>query len=171
MEKIIAVGLTLTFSCIATFPASVAAEVDYSKCAEFFNNGAATEKNPKGYRTKRTGAFVPRRWRYIPFDLQDDGSIKLHSGASQEILRHSNGVVQQTTIVHQSPSLEELEMQDAAALSGETRAVETIVERDAQGNITSITENRGLISPEEEGREIHRAFSWVQEGPSTNLSR
>ena len=160
MKHVTTLGLTLLLLSGAPFLTSTAAEVDYSECAEFFNNDAPTEGNAKGYRNKRSGPFVPRRLRLIPFDLQDDGSVKLHAGATLSTQEHPNGAISKQTIVHQSSPLQDLEKLASDKFSGETRRVESVIERNTQGHITKIIENRGLVTQEEQDREIARMAEW-----------
>lgn len=134
---------------------------DYSKCAEFFNNYDSKEGNPKGYRTKNSSQFVPKRLRYIPFHLKVDGSIALHKGATMEEEITRAGRVGRQIITHQSPTIESLETLDPDKLGPETRPVKVVIERNSEGDITAITENIDLITEEEEDGEIERIRNWA----------
>lgn len=151
----------ITSIIIFFFVAVSANAADYSKCAEFFNNNDSEEGNPKGYRTKNSGPFVPKRLRYIPFHLMADGSIALHKGATmeEEITRADR--VGRQIITHQSPTIESLETLDPDKLGPETRPVKVVIERNSEGDITAITENIDLITEEEEDGEIERIKNWA----------
>ncbi len=141
---------TLQFGLLAS--AAHADQVDYSRCAELFNNWESSEENPKGYRTKKSGPFVPERLRYFPFDLHDDGSISVHQGAS---LSRAGG---NEVISYESPDIVALENLDTSIARTATRTVQVVIERNAQGHITSIVENRGLVA--DENQEIKRIEQW-----------
>ena len=141
---------------------------DFSDCARFFNNDDPSEGNLKGYRTKKSGPFVPERLRYIPFHLKIDGSVVLHEGATMEEEINRAGRVGRQIIRYQSPDIESLEMLDVANFGTETKPVKVIIERDSQGHITAITENIDLITDEEEDDEIERIRNWA--GGDADLS-
>ena len=127
------------------------AEVDYSKCAEFFGNFKAKEGNEKGWRIEKGSPFVPRRLRYVPFDISPDGDLVLHDGGDVEksLERDNTGNVIKETVTHHSSTLETLETLDPAKLSMPTQKVSVVVERNREGHITAITENVGLVTDED----------------------
>ena len=131
-----------------------------SKCTEFFSNYPSIEGNPKGYRIKKGGPFVPQRLRYIPFDLQPNGQIALHDGAKISQERNSAGKIIRETITYHSPTLETLETLDPDQLKG-NKEIKIIIDRSSHGYITAITENVGLVAgEEEENKEIERITNW-----------
>ena len=146
--------LLCTFSCTMMLltPAAFAQKADYSECAFWFNNLPVKEDNPRGYRIKKSGPYVPTRLRYIPFDLKDDGSLSVHSDAR---LSHSG---RHEVITYESPDIVFLESLEEDSAPRTSRAVQTIVERNSQGHITAIVENRGLVADED--AEIKRIEQW-----------
>ena len=139
---------------------ALAGQVDYSKCAKLVNNMASKDGNLKGYRTKQSGPFVPKRLRYVPFDLQSDGSTELHEDAKEALEKYGNRAIKKQIITYQSPSLESLEQLDKSQPTTQTRPVQVIIERNSQGHITSIIENRGLVTVGEQDSEIERIKQW-----------
>ena len=134
------------------------ADVDYAKCAEFFNNLPSEDGNLKGYRLKDSGPFVPKRYRHIPFNLKNDGRIAILDGAKKSQQRNSAGTVVREIVTYSSPSLESLERKEPNHLEIEIHGVNIVVKRDSQGHITSITEDVGLVSDED--AEIQRINRW-----------
>ncbi len=126
---------------------------DYSKCAELFNNPLETGGD---FHIIRNGPFVPDRLRFIPFDLQKDGSIEVHEDlvVSKETRKVDGGT--ETTIHYASPPLDMLEslksgkriraMVNAhrAGLSGDgdtkPKPAKVVIKRDEDGNISEINE-------------------------------
>ena len=126
---------------------------DYSKCAELFNNPLETGGD---FHIIRNGPFVPDRLRFIPFDLQKDGSIEVHEDlvVSRETRKIDGGT--ETTIHYASPPLDMLESLDSgkriramvnahrAGLSGDGDAkpkpAKVVIKRDEDGNISEINE-------------------------------
>ena len=126
---------------------------DYSKCTELFNNPLHTGGD---FPIIRSGPFVPDRLRFIPFDLQKDGSIEVHEDlvVSKETRKVDGGT--ETTIHYASPPLDMLESLDSgkriramvnanrAGLSGDGDAkpkpAKVVIKRDEDGNISEIIE-------------------------------
>ena len=150
--KIIALAL------FALISSKVHAGADYSKCADFFNNDAGKEENPRGYRAKYSGPFVPTRWRYVPFDLEHDGQLTVDEGVEKSVEHDHAGRIVREIMTYSSPSLESLETLGTAELRPEIHGVKVVVERNSRGNITAITENVGLVTDEDS--EIDRIEAW-----------
>ena len=150
---------TLIASAVILSAITARCEVDYSRCAEFFNNLPGIEGNEKGWRTKKSGPFVPPRLRHIAFDLRPDGTIAVHQGARKIEESDGEGNTGKEIIIFRSPTLESLEALDPGQLKG-SKEVKAIIERNIQGHITSITENVGLVAEEDEDREIERIAEW-----------
>ena len=137
----------------STGPGGEGKGADYSKCAELFNNPLETGGD---FYIIRSGPFVLDRLRFIPFDLQKDGSIEVHEDlvVSKETRKVDGGT--ETTIHYASPPLDMLEslgsgkriraMVNAhrAGLSGDGDAkpkpAKVVIKRDEDGNISEIIE-------------------------------
>ena len=137
----------------STGPGGEGKGADYSKCAELFNNPLETGGD---FYIIRSGPFVPDRLRFIPFDLQKDGSIEVHEDlvVSRETRKIDGGT--ETTIRYASPPLDMLESLDSgkriramvnahrAGLSGDGDAkpkpAKVVIKRDEDGNISEIIE-------------------------------
>ena len=137
----------------STGPGGQGKGADYSKCTELFNNPLHTGGD---FPIIRSGPFVPHRLRFIPFDLQKDGSIEVHEDlvVSKETRKVDGGT--ETTIHYASPPLDMLEslksgkrikaMVNAhrAGLSGDGDAkpkpAKVVIKRDEDGNISEIIE-------------------------------
>ena len=109
------------------------------------------------YRIKESGPFVPRRLRYIPFDLDANGEVNVHAGANIHMEHDNAGKTTREVISYDSPTIESLETLDIEKLYGK-RNTRTVVERNADGHIVSITEGVGLVADEEE--EMRRIEEW-----------
>ena len=138
----------------STGPGGQGIGADYSKCTELFNNPLHTGGD---FPIIRSGPFVPDRLRFIPFDLQKDGSIEVHEDlvVSRETRKIDGGT--ETTIRYASPPLDMLESLDAgkriramvnahrAGLSGDgdtkPKPAEVVIKRDEDGNISEIVES------------------------------
>ena len=137
----------------STGPGGQGIGADYSKCAELFNNPLETGGD---FHIIRSGPFVPDRLRFIPFDLQKDGSIEVHEDlvVSRETRKIDGGT--ETTIHYASPPLDMLESLDSgkriramvnahrAGLSGDgdtkPKPAKVVIKRDEDGNISEINE-------------------------------
>ena len=137
----------------STGPGGQGKGADYSKCAELFNNPLETGGD---FYIIRSGPFVPDRLRFIPFDLQKDGSIEVHEDlvVSKETRKVDGGT--ETTIHYASPPLDMLASLDSgkriramvnanrAGLSGDGDAkpkpAKVVIKRDEDGNISEIIE-------------------------------
>ena len=137
----------------STSPGGEGKGADYSKCAELFNNPLETGGD---FYIIRSGPSVPDRLRFIPFDLQKDGSIEVHEDlvVSRETRKVDGGT--ETTIHYASPPLDMLEslksgkrirvMVNAhrAGLSGDgdtkPKPAKVVIKRDEDGNISEIIE-------------------------------
>ena len=144
IRMLVAVALAVLLST------TVHANVDYSKCAEFFANHEAKEGNEKGWRIEKS-PFARDRLRYVPFDISPGGDLVLHHGVDVErSLEGDNaGYVIKESVTHYSPTLESLETLDPEKLSAPTQKVRVVVERNREGHIAAITENVGLVTDED----------------------
>ena len=168
-RRTVAEGFTLAQQCIGICPiparaipliavlmvpisltSTAHAEVDYSKCAEFFNNNDSSERNLKGYRITRHNTPLPERARYIPFDIEDNGRLTVHDHAVRSVERDAFGNVTKETVSYLSHPIEKLEEagSEGTDISNEqgTQQVKVIIERNNDGHITAITENVGLVT-------------------------
>ena len=136
---------------------TIHADVDYSKCARFFNNLPSQDGNLKGYRIRESGPFVPRRYRYIPFEIKSDGELTVYKHDGIHYERKKTGKIKKEVITYSSPSLESLETLDLSQLTGNVET-KVIVERNSDGHITAITEGVGLVTDEE--AEMRRIEQW-----------
>ena len=134
-------------------PESKGKGADYSKCAELFNNPLDTGGD---FPIIRSGPYVYDRFRFVPFDLQKDGSIEVHEDlvVSRETRKVKGGT--ETTIHYKSPPLKVLESRDSgkriramvhahrAGLSGDgdtkSKPAKVVIKRDEDGNISEIIE-------------------------------
>ena len=152
----VVVATLALFECI-TASALHAQQADHSRCANYVNNPRSDQPGNERYafRIHLNGPFVPDRLRYMPFDIQQDGSIRLHERpkgshgeiVSQETNRTDDGT--ETVIYHLSAPLEALQVLDGRLIAPSTkRTVRTIVVRDASGNISEIIEDQNLSTEE-----------------------
>ena len=110
---------------------------DYSKCAEFFNNPGGNS-----YHIIRQGPFFSDRFRFVPFELQQDGSIEVQEDlvVSRETRKVQGGT--ETTIQYKSPPLAVLESLDPDQMKSapKEKTVKVVIRRDEGRNISEIYE-------------------------------
>ena len=138
--------IALVLSLCLSAEGLAAGAVDYSKCAEFFNNPPSEEGEANsGYRFRRSGPFVKDGLRRIPFSLRKDGSIEVDDDViSKETRLNENGV--ETVIYYKSPPWEEL---ISGHLGTKTpRTAKVIIRRNIYGNISEIIEDQNLLEEE-----------------------
>ena len=146
---------------------SLFAEVDYRRCAEFFNNPEGSDGSRTGYREigQFYSPFVPRRLRYIPFTLRKDGTISTENHDVNNIATqyHANGEIKQQTIEYMSPSLKALESLEINEDAPRDQKAKAVITRDRYGNITEIVEGKGLVSDADNDKEIDRMRETIED--------
>ena len=120
---------------------------DYSECAKYFNNAIKSQHGETyvTYHWVPMSRSIPKPFRILPFDLQSNGSIRLHEDVvlSSETRAVAGGT--ETIIHYKSLPVDSVQAYDRKELK---RTAKAIVVRDRSGNITEIIEDQNLSSEE-----------------------
>ena len=143
-----------------------AAPADHRACANHLNNFDPAPENKRGYRIQDHGSQSRNRLRYQPFRVESDGSVSPF--ADTQTL--CNQTSRTCTYSFSTPALEDLEDIDnrervnalVTTDSPDLLRAETVVKRDAQGNIIGIFEGLPPNQNERTDEERHSSIIGVR---------